>query len=166
MNPSGLSDYDGSSQSMGISPKIVDPSNHKEAAMKRLSLATRQISLGLCALGLTGSLAKAEINYVGNQGFHQDNAGISRVYAEYGDEFGYALAIGDFNDDGYGDLAVGAPADVNSYGTSRYTGSVTILYGTAGGFRSAGNQILYGTRPGDLLRTCLGRRRFQRGRFR
>ena len=47
MNPNGLSDRDGSTQSMGFSPQIVDPSNHKEATMKRFKRVTLQ-GLGVC----------------------------------------------------------------------------------------------------------------------
>ena len=51
-------------------------------------------------------------------------------------ESGAAVAPGDFNGDGYADLAVGAPGD--AVGTPR-GGSVTILYGSATGLVAAGS---------------------------
>ncbi|HVF06472.1 MAG TPA: hypothetical protein VNA20_16645 [Frankiaceae bacterium] len=43
-------------------------------------------------------------------------------------------AVADFNRDGYGDLAIGAPG----YGTG---GAVVVMYGTASGLRTAGAQL-------------------------
>ena len=45
-----------------------------------------------------------------NQFLTQDTPGI-KDQAETGDQFGTGLATGDFNGDGYADLAVGAPFD-------------------------------------------------------
>ena len=57
----------------------------------------------------------------------QDSSGV-RGEAASGDEFGASLGAGDFNGDGFFDLAVGAPGD--SVDGSRI-GSVNILYGSA-----------------------------------
>jgi FG-GAP repeat len=59
--------------------------------------------------------------------------------AEAGDDFGTALATGDFNGDGFADLAAGAPAE-DSYAT-RDTGAVSVLYGSAAKLSTAGGQI-------------------------
>ena len=54
-----------------------------------------------------------------------------------GQQFGAALATGDFDRDGRADLAIGAPLD--RIGGLR-SGGVTILYGTRGGLRATGSQ--------------------------
>lgn len=50
------------------------------------------------------------ISAAGNQLWHRDVAGVLGT-ADAGDAFGSSIAWGDFNDDGYSDLAVGAPRD-------------------------------------------------------
>jgi len=61
-------------------------------------------------------------------------------------EFGSALAVGDFNDDGFDDLAIGAP-DLQSVtstgGVRENSGAVHILFGSSGpGLGEAGNLLL------------------------
>jgi hypothetical protein len=51
-----------------------------------------------------------------------------------GDRFGSSLAVGDFNADGFGDLAVATPLD--DVGDAVDAGSVTILYGSASGLQA------------------------------
>ncbi len=59
---------------------------------------------------------------------------------EAGDRFGEVLHTGDFNGDGYGDLAVGLPRE--DVGSLVDAGAVNILYGSANGLNVAGNQII------------------------
>ncbi|MEZ5302567.1 MAG: FG-GAP repeat protein [Verrucomicrobiales bacterium] len=59
--------------------------------------------------------------------------------AEASDRFGFAMAAGDFNGDGFDDLAVGAAMEAVGDVTAAY--AVNILYGSAAGLTSAGNQI-------------------------
>jgi hypothetical protein len=51
--------------------------------------------------------------------------------AEGGDEFGAALAVGDFNNDGFQDAAIGSPYE--DVGDIDGAGMVSILYGSQGG---------------------------------
>jgi nucleoside phosphorylase len=54
--------------------------------------------------------------------------------SEAGDRFGEALAAGNFNGDGFADLAVGAPGeDLESPAFIQDAGAVTIYYGSMGG---------------------------------
>ncbi len=57
------------------------------------------------------------------------------------DYFGHSLASGDFNNDGFDDVAVGAPSDSDP-GVDR-AGSVTVLFGSADGVVTAGSQLLH-----------------------
>ncbi|MGW0602624.1 FG-GAP repeat domain-containing protein [Streptomyces sp. NPDC002640] len=60
----------------------------------------------------------------------QDTAGVPGA-AEDEDAFGAEMAYGDFNSDGYHDLAVGAPGEDTTAGED--AGSVTVLWGTSSG---------------------------------
>ncbi|MEU6661507.1 FG-GAP-like repeat-containing protein [Streptomyces sp. NPDC046821] len=64
----------------------------------------------------------------------QSSAGVPGA-SEAGDLFGSAVAAGDFNSDGYGDLAVGASGEDTSagVGTGEDTGAVTVLWGSSAG---------------------------------
>ncbi|HYN95225.1 MAG TPA: hypothetical protein VES42_15365 [Pilimelia sp.] len=76
-----------------------------------------------------------------NQLWHQNSAGIANV-AEAGDTFGASLSPGDFNGDGYADLAIGAPwEDVEGATPLSTTGVAHVLYGGPAGLSAAGNQM-------------------------
>jgi hypothetical protein len=59
--------------------------------------------------------------------------------SESGDQFGYALAAGDFNNDGFADLAVGAPFE--DVGRAGGAGAVSVLYGSANGLTTGGGRL-------------------------
>lgn len=67
--------------------------------------------------------------------WHQGNDGLGSSL-ESGDGFGHAVAAGDFDRDGYADLAVGAPSE--DEGSRRDVGAVTVLRGSADGLTSTG----------------------------
>jgi len=71
----------------------------------------------------------------------QDSVGIADV-AEYGDQFGPSLSVGDFNNDGYDDLAVGVYLE--DVGAVADAGAVNVIYGSSAGlhrFLSQANQF-------------------------
>ena len=92
--------------------------------------------------GSTGGLTSA-----GNQMFHQNSPGILGT-AEAIDHFGRALTIGNFNNDGFDDLAVGVPFE--DIGTIKGAGAVNVIYGLGGGLSPAGNQMFHQNSPGIL----------------
>jgi len=55
------------------------------------------------------------------------------------DWFGWALASGDFNQDGFADLAVGAPNE--DVGTLDAAGAISVLYGSASGVTTSGGRL-------------------------
>ncbi|HSE42161.1 MAG TPA: FG-GAP repeat protein, partial [Acidobacteriota bacterium] len=79
-----------------------------------------------------------------NQFWHQNTVDILDS-ASASEQFGKALATGDFNDDGYDDLAVGVPGDdwVNPllFTFRDKAGGVNVFYGSSNGITSANNQF-------------------------
>lgn len=67
--------------------------------------------------------------------WHQDSGSIIGAVATL-DLFGWSLAAGDLNGDGYDDLAIGVPGDQPF---TLQTGAVNIMYGGASGVSDAGN---------------------------
>lgn len=92
----------------------------------------------------------------GNQFWSQDEDGIIGA-SESGDAFGRALASGDFNNDGFADLAIGVPTE--DIGAIANAGAVNVIYGSEDGLKSTGNQfwsqdesgIIGGSETGDLF---------------
>jgi hypothetical protein len=70
--------------------------------------------------------------------FTQDTRGVPEAQ-EAGDRFGQALATGDFNADGFADLAIGVPGE--SVGAIAGAGAVNVLYGGLNGLVTAGAQF-------------------------
>ena len=75
---------------------------------------------------------------IDNQFWHQDSPGILGTPEET-DLFGHALASGDFNGDGFDDLAVGVSNE--SIGDTAGAGAVSVIYGSDDGLTEAGNQL-------------------------
>jgi hypothetical protein len=95
----------------------------------------------LLLAGETGGLGAA-----GNRLFHQEVPGIPGV-AEPNDFFGWALAVGDFDGDGFDDLAVGVPFETVS---APDDGAVHVLHGsdTDTLLRTVGSQLWSQGSPG------------------
>jgi hypothetical protein len=96
-----------------------------------------QQSVGLVAVvyspaGTAAALAPGQNGLVGTP--TQDQA------------FGSSLAPGDFNGDGFDDLAIGAPGD--GVGDVQGRGSVTVVYGSASGLNPATSTYVYAATPG------------------
>jgi hypothetical protein len=72
-----------------------------------------------------------------DQKWTQDSDGV-REMAEKGDQFGWALAWGDFDYDGYDDLAIGIKGE--HVGEDSGAGAVSVLYGSASGLTAEGDQ--------------------------
>ena len=87
---------------------------------------------------LSGSAAR--LTAVGNQQFFQGSGGVVGV-AEDGDAFGFALAGGDFDTNGFDDLAIGAISE--DIGAIPDAGSVNVLYGSAARLTATGNQQFF-----------------------
>ena len=64
---------------------------------------------------------------------------------EAGDHFGAALAAGDFNSNGFDDLAIGVP-DESIDGVPK-VGAVNVIYGTSNGLNAAGDQLWHQRLP-------------------
>ena len=77
------------------------------------------------------------LHEAGNQLWSQDSPGILGTGGSP-DAFGINLAAGDFDDDGFTDLAIAVPWEDTG---AINAGAVNVLYGTSGGLSSAGNQL-------------------------
>ncbi len=88
------------------------------------------------ASGLTGT---------GAQLFDEDTTGVPGT-PEQDENFGYSVAIGDFNGDGHGDLAIGVPFE--SIGSIGGAGMAVVLYGTSSGLTTTGVQQWDQNTPG------------------
>jgi hypothetical protein len=87
------------------------------------------------AHGLTAQAATA---FVDDQVWSRLVDGLDTIAINDNDNFGSTLGIGDFNNDGYDDLAIGVPGSTVSGQES--AGAVQVLYGTKDGLTATGSQ--------------------------
>ena len=78
-----------------------------------------------------------------NREFYQDELNTnwgsgSAGGSEADDNFGFAVAVGDFNNDGYDDVVAGAPYE--DIGSSFNQGMITIIYGSDNGLTATGSE--------------------------
>jgi len=106
------------------------------------------LAIGAPGRTVMGALDAGAVNVVYGQGlgvglnvaapissyhFQEPLGGVSTA----GDRFGHSLAIGDFDADGFDDLAMGAPGD-NATGAGPGEGMVIVAYGGPGGLGTGG----------------------------
>jgi hypothetical protein len=95
----------------------------------------------------TGSFAGAvDVLYGSAGGLAGSNQLLTQANPEAIDRFGFAVAKGDFNADGFTDLAVGAPGE--DLGAATLAGAVNVFYGSAAGL-PASSQVLTQGNPED-----------------
>jgi hypothetical protein len=82
---------------------------------------------------LYGSAGGLQATSPDDQLWSQDSPGV-RDITEASDQFGWSLKAGDFNDDGFADLATGVPDE--KVGTTDAAGAVNVLYGSSGGLQA------------------------------
>jgi hypothetical protein len=83
----------------------------------------------------------------GSSYFDQSTAGIAGA-PENDDLLGMALTSGDYNGDGYTDIAAGAPGEDIDNNTKDDGGAVNIFYGSPTGIQAARSQIFDQSTPG------------------
>ncbi len=123
---------------------------------KRWQTSVTEFWMLLLAVTLVAPSALGQLASEGNQRWTQGSDGILDD-AEGGDVFGAALVAGDFNGDGFADLAIGVP------GENSARGRVNVIYGAFGGLTSSGNQrwtqgsdgILDDSEGGDVFGAAL-----------
>jgi len=93
--------------------------------------------IGLAATAVEGLPAPRP-----SQLWHQ-SVGAMADTVEANDRFGSALASGDFDADGFSDLAVSVPGERDASGVQR--GAIHLLFGSASGLTATGNRLISGT---------------------
>jgi hypothetical protein len=110
------------------------------------------------------------LSSAGSQRWHEDVQGVPEV-AEGNDNFGQALGAGDFDGDGFADLAIGAYRE--SVGAIEGAGAVIVLRGSAKGLSATGSRLFHQDRTGvpgnaadfDQFGQALAAGNLGRGRF-
>ena len=131
-------------------PAAARPSDFNGDGYADLAIGAKQSEAGDDAGGTVNVIygSSGGLTAAGDQLWSQDSPGVKGVASGWddaedetwspGDEFGAALASGDFDRDGFADLAIGAPSDGET-GVRR--GAVNVLYGASTGLTAAGDQL-------------------------
>jgi hypothetical protein len=90
------------------------------------------------------------LSLAATQFWHQDRASVTET-ADTDDYFALSLAIGDFNGDGFADLAIGIPGEgVTSGGAFReHAGAVAVLHGSRVNLTASDDAATAGTNEND-----------------
>lgn len=114
-------DFDGNgSDDLAIGVPFENLGANSDAGAVHVIYSSGLVGVGLDAFGPVPS-----------ELWHQNIAGIPEVNEPF-DWFGYSLAAGDFNGDGFADLAIGSPNE--DVGAITDAGYVTVIYGAGPGF--------------------------------
>jgi len=110
-----------------FSPPVPSPSAGGERGAS-LCFAWQGVAISATLLFGTAAPSRAQLTPVGNHRIFQNLIGGA---VEVGDHFGADLAGGDFNGDGFCDLAIGTPGE--DLGPNADAGAVFVVYGSATG---------------------------------
>ena len=102
------------------------------------------LAIGVPGEGVGGAALAGAVNilYGGTGGLAGTNQLLTQGNPEAVDLFGFAVAKGDFNADGFTDLAVGAPSE--DVGAAGLAGAVNVFYGSAAGLPATSQVRLQG----------------------
>src|SRR5687767_621556 len=115
----------------GVAPGQLcgGPGDFNNDGADDLAVGVPRIGSAGSVIVLYGSGSGVQVDDPPSQDWRQGQAGLAGT-AGGTDEFGAALAHGDFNGDSYDDLAVGVPEEAVA------TGSVHVIYGSATGLQA------------------------------
>ena len=106
------------------------------------SIVNAEIKLDESTKNIIKGIIDPTPNIFGSKFWDLDSAGTPSNTENF-QYFGTAVSSGDYNNDGYEDLAVGIPG--YDFFTLNNTGTVLILYGTANGLSGVNSQFLFQT---------------------
>ena len=109
-----------------------------------LAIGTEEDDVGLVAnAGSVNVLygSAGGLTATGDVLFTQDTNGMAGDGAESHDLFGRELAVGDFNGNGYDDLAIGAKSE--NVGTAPGAGATNVVFGSSSGLGTSGSLFIH-----------------------
>jgi len=143
-------------QAGGVEPETPGPSDRFGSALVAADFngdGREDLAIGVPGetVGLADFAGRISVHYGSANGLPApveaswtlENLAGSGLALDSGDSFGAALAAGDFDDDGYDDLAIGVPlARIQRPDATWHdgAGAVVVLYGSPGGLSNAGVQ--------------------------